>query len=38
MLETPIWIFCTGLIDSTGALLVYDVLEIKKETSKSCQE
>ena len=33
MLETPFWIFCTGVIDSTGALPVYDVLEIKKETS-----
>lgn len=31
MLETPFWIFCTGLIDSTGALPVYDVLEIKKK-------
>ena len=31
MLETPFWIFCTGVIDSTGALPVYDVLEIKKK-------
>lgn len=24
MLETPFWIFCTGVIDSTGALPIYD--------------